>query len=155
MKINEILTERVYRGQLGDYTGHIMWYATDKWLAQQYAGGSAWGDKYIITKDISDDVVNKSFHHGFRDCTTDVKAEDFSDRVKRGITDAHKKGWIDKETGINLVDELEDGDPYWHGFRPVWWWWQKTSMFTDILKKAGYKAIYNLEGDFDTYGIIS
>lgn len=153
MRIHE-LKERVYRGQRGDYTGHIMWYTTDKWLAQQYAGGSAWGDKYIITKDIPDDIVNKSFHHGFRSDTTDIKPADFADRVKRGIIDAWKKGWIDKETGIALVDELEDNIPT-DSMRPVWKWWQNTTVFTDILKKAGYKAIYNREGDFDTYGVIT
>ena len=154
------LIERVYRGCYGGHdpakVGHITWYTTSQWLAKRYACGF---EEYVLVKDISDDTVNKSFHHGLGENSTEITAEGFGEQVKKGVIDAHNKGWIDKETAMGLVDEIEQAATPAAGHanqrKPFYKWWQEDSRFTNILKKAGYKAIYNLEGDFDTYGIIT
>ncbi len=156
MRAEEIMERKGYRGinkpHNPSHTGHITWYSEDPELANEYADGT--DGAFVIVDDIPDDVVNKSFQHGFRTEQTEVKAEDFADRVKRGIIDAFKSGWVDKDTALALVDELLDLElpPT---FKKVFMWWQDDSTFTDILKKAGYKAIYNNENGVDTYGIIS
>lgn len=153
----EDITERkVYRGLNKqhdvDHTGHITWYSEDEELAKQYTDAA--DDSIVIVHDIPDDIINKSFEHGFRSDQTEVKADDFADRVKRGIIDAFKNGWIDKQHAINLVDELEYLELP-NTFKKVFMWWQDDATFTNILKKAGYKAIHNVENGVDTYGIIS
>ena len=159
MRIKELL-EKMYKGtHSGHYDpakdGHVSWWTTDKWLAQQYGGGTAFGDKHLTIKDIPDDVVNKTFHHNFKTDLDNVSPATFGDQVKRGIAEALKKGWINKETAKDLVDEV-DIVVSRSGRRPepVWKYWYQNSDFTDILKKAGFVSIYNKESGSDSYGIL-
>jgi len=155
--IKEQITERIgYRGlnkpHDPTHQGHITWYSDDEDQAKQYTDSAE--HSVVLVHDIPDDIINRSFEHGFRSERTEVKADDFADRVKRGIIDAFNQGWISKDTAISLVDELEDLELP-NKYKRVFSWWQDDATFTNILKKAGYKAIHNVENGIDTYGILS
>ena len=155
MKISELVEKTYYRGLSKQHdpahAGHIEWYTDDEEHAKLYTDGEK--DATIITNDIPDDIITHSFEHGFRSEQTEITAEDFADRVKNGIVSAFKQGWIDKESAIALTDELYDIE-FPSVYKKVFMWWQEWHDFTDILKKAGYKAIHNIENNIDTYGII-
>jgi len=151
------ITERqVYRGLSKphdtSHAGHITWYTDDEAQAKQYTDGT--DDGVVLVHDIPDAVVERSFDHGFRTEHTEVKADDFADRVKQGIISAFNKGWISKDAAMDLVDELLDLELS-NTYKKVFMWWHDDATFTNILKKAGYKAIHNVENGIDTYGIIT
>lgn len=151
----EFLAEKVfYRGLSKkhdpSHKSHIEWFSETEDIAKDYAGDEEGSN--IITKNLSNDIIERSFKHGFRTAFTEVKASDFVDRIQRGISEAFKKNWITKEEGIKLFDELDELDVP-KGFKRVFDWWNDYAPFSEFLKKAGYKSIHNIEQNTNTYGV--
>ncbi|NCP97698.1 hypothetical protein GW796_05585 [archaeon] len=151
----QFITEKIFYRGLSDkydpsYKTHIEWFSETEELAKDYAGNEE--NSTIITKNLSNNIIERSFQHGFRTAFTEIKASDFISRIKNGINIAFKNKWISREEGIKLFDEIDNLDLP-KGFKRVFDWWNSYPPFINILKKAGYKSIHNIENNINTYGV--
>lgn len=146
--------EKFYRGLTKpydeNYSSHIEWYSPTPEIANQYAGYDHGAN--VIVKDISDEIKDRAFEHGFRTAFTEIKADDFVDRIKRGIRQAFSNLWISKDDGLELFNRIKDLDLP-SGYKRVFDWWNETPEFVEILKDAGYLSIKNIEQGEETYGV--
>lgn len=151
-----------YRGLSEPYDesklSHLIWTTPDSEYASAYSYGGA--DKSNLGKGSNVMPVfiksNKPFDFGFRSQFTEVNYDNILDRVTRGITDSFTSGEIDKNVGLDLLDEIEDMRESDTGeFMPVFQWWNSKPELVDILERAGYDSIHALEGVNDDINTVA
>lgn len=142
MKFLELFEETMYRGITGTYDStkypHITWFTTNPEYARTYADSNENLHKYNVD-------TGRVFSFGTNAMGTELSSAELTRRITAGIMDSFKKGIIDKNTGMKLVNDMKTFAANNNHHMDLYKWYSNYPDIARILNAAGYDSIGGYE----------